>query len=126
MRVISFAVIASRITSASGKTANSSMGFTKSKTLNILNTLGPSCIPAPTSLNRSACSKTVTSNFFCASASAAARPPSPPPTIIIFDRVILFVTISFLDCHPCFTKLRLFNLDTYLVPRTIFLSFSRS
>ena len=41
-----------------------------------------------------------------ASASAAAKPPIPPPTMIIFDRFMLFKTISFLNCHPYFTKLR--------------------
>src|SRR5262249_61078342 len=38
-------------------------------------------MPAPTSLNSGACSRSCTGQPFCASASAAASPPMPPPTM---------------------------------------------
>ena len=66
------------------------------------------------------------SNFFCASARAAARPPSPPPTIIIFDRIILFMTISFYIVIPALQNYVCLILTYNECLETCFLSFSLS
>ena len=65
-----------------GNTASALIGATRPKTSNIQNTLGPSWMPAPISLNSGACSMSCEGIPLRDSASAAASPPMPPPTMM--------------------------------------------
>ena len=74
------AVIESRNSSPSGNAHQWNICSVSPSTSNIRNTLGPSWMPAPISLNSGACSSTCTGMPLRDSASAADNPPMPPPT----------------------------------------------